>query len=46
MKIITFNPWVNSNKKIIKNFNKKKDLFLGDWCLKTLILLNMKNLKF
>ena len=34
MKIITFNPWINSNKKIIKNFSKKKDLFLGDWCLK------------
>ena len=34
MKIIIFNPWINSNKKILKNFNKKKDFFLGDWCLK------------
>ena len=34
MKIITFNPWINENKKILKNFNKKKDFFLGDWCLK------------
>lgn len=34
MKLITFNPWLNSNKEILKNFNKKKDFFLGDWCLK------------
>ena len=34
MKLITFNPWINSDQKIIKKLEKKKDFFLGDWCLK------------
>ena len=45
MKIITFNPWINSNKKILKNFNKKKDFFLGDWCLKNFDAFENKDFK-
>ena len=31
MRLITFNPLLNSNKDILKNLNKNKDFFLGDW---------------
>jgi putative transferase (TIGR04331 family) len=45
MKIVTFNPWLNLNKDIVNNFNKKKDFFLGDWCLKNFDAIENNNFK-
>ena len=45
MRLITFNPWLNSNKDILKNFNKNKDFFLGDWCLKNFNTFEDENFK-
>ena len=45
MKLITFNPWLNSNKDILKKFNKNKDFFLGDWCLKNFNTFEDENFK-
>ena len=36
---------MNSNKDILKNFNKNKDFFLGDWCLKNFNTFEDENFK-